>query len=268
MASSKVGFDFFVDCFMQYWGGEWIIPILFVLSVIYILIKKEKLWNRTFLFPFVFGACTVFNPFIINAFLKKLGWYNRYYRFYWIIPFSLVISLVVVDVLERVKKKRYKVFLVIIVLGLVIIYRSPVVFNAKNWNIYKVSNDTMEVSEIIHQDTNEQTPYVLADNTIVDTLRQYDPSIISVLRLYEILSLNHELEEVYDAYMNSENELILMANYDVEIDAELVNARLHTEKIDYFVRNKEWYSDEYLKTLDIAKIGETTLYEVYKVVRE
>ena len=148
---------------------------------------------------------------------------------------------------------------------LIICCGNPVIIREENWNIYKVDSNVIEISDIIHGDAEQPSVNVFADITVIPNLRQYDASLTTVLGLADLYFFNKTYEEICDVAMSQERYLMLMANYNVEIDAELVNSALIREKVDYFIRNKGWFSEEYVESLNMQKIGETSLYEVYKV---
>ena len=267
MVNSKYGFGFFIECWKNYWGGNIAVPILFLISIIYIICKRDKLWNRAIVFPFVLGLCTIFNPWLMNRVLGKLNWYNRYYRFYWIVPVSLLISVAFADIWAKCKKEWMKVCLVIFGCFGLLCFGNPVLTDFSHWNIYKVDHNAIECSDIIHQDTEEEEPTVLVNLSLAMTIRQYDPSLKAVHGLFDFLpNYYSDVSTIYDNYISRGEYLKLFGNYNVEVESELINQSLKEMDVDYFIRYKSWYSDEYIQSLNLFRVGETEEYDVYRVI--
>lgn len=267
MVNSKYGLSFFIECWESYWGGNIVVPILFLISIIFIICKRDKLWNRAMIFPFVLGLCTIYNPWLMNRILEKLNWYNRYYRFYWIVPVSLLISAAFADIWVRCKRGWIKACLVMLCCIVLLRFGNPVVIDFSHWNIYKVDYNAIECSNIIHQDTEEEEPMVLVNIMLAKTIRQYDPSLKAAHGLFDFLpNYYSDVNVIYDNYIARGECLKLFGNYDVEVDSELINQSLKEMEVDYFIRYKSWYSDEYIQSLNLFKVGETEEYEVYRVI--
>lgn len=266
MVNSKYDISFFAECWQNYWGGNIVIPILFFLSMIYIAAKRDKLWNRALIFPFVLGLCTIFNPWLMDKILGRMNWYNRYYRFYWIVPVSLCISVAFADVWMKFKRGWIKVCLAIFSCMAVMYFGNAVLTDYEDWNIYKIDGDAIECSNIIHHDSEKGDPLVLVNISLAMIIRQYDPSIRAVHGLFDFLpNYYSDVSVIYDMYIAKGECLKLLGNYDVEVEPELVNQSLKQMEVDYFIRYKGWYSDEYIQSLDLYKVGETEEYEVYRV---
>lgn len=259
------GIQFFIECFKNYWDGKLIMPFLFATAVVFIFCKKDMVWRKCLGIPFLVGLVSVYNPFLMNLVLYFLGRKERYYRFYWIIQVCIIVSVAIVDLLCQFKSRLFKIICFLAVCILIICCGKPVIIREEGWNIYKVDSNVIEISDIIHADAEQLSVNIFADITLLSSLRQYDASLTSVLGLADLYFFNKKYEEICDVAMSQERYLMLMGNYNVEIDAELVNSELIREKVDYFIRNKEWFSGEYMESLDMEKVGETSLYEVYKV---
>lgn len=260
------GIQFFIECFKSYWDGKLFLPFLFAAAVVFIFCKKDKVWRNCLGIPFVAGLVSVFNPFLMNLVIHFLGRKERYYRFYWMVPVCIIISIVIADLLYRLKSRLYRALCFLAVCILLICCGNPVIIRNEGWNIYKVDSNAIEISDIIHRDTEQPSVNVFADITLLPNLRQYDASLTTVLGLADLYFFNKTYEEICDIAMSQERYLMLMANYNVEIDAELVNSELIRQNVDYFIRNKGWFSEEYVDSLNLEKIGETSLYEIYKVI--
>ena len=54
----------------------------------------------------------------------------------------------------------------------------------------------------------------------------------------------------------------------VEVDASIMNEIFAERQVDFFVRNTQYYSAEYLQQLDLIYVGAVDGYEVYRCARE
>lgn len=241
------------------------LPIIFILCVIYIFFKKDNVWSRCLGIPFVLGVISIYNPYLMSIIINYLGWSERYYRFYWIFPIGIIIAVVIVDLGYKIERKYFRVFWFILFIALIIKFGNPIIIRTDDWNIYKIDSNVIEISNIIHADASKSSVNVFVDVSLMANLRQYDASLMTVFELPDLLSLENEYEEIVELAMEQKRYLALLANYNIEIDAKLINNMLIQEKVDYFVRNKSWYSDQYLENLNIEKIGETSVYEIYRV---
>lgn len=268
MRTETDGYGFFAESIKNYWNGNVIIPMLLICALLYMLHKKNKIWNRTMLWPFFIGCCTVFNPFVMRAVLEKLDWNNRYYRFYWLVPVTLIISVTAADLYSALSSKLFRAGWAVLLLASIVFFGKFIIAGTDHWNLYMMDYNVIEVSKIIHKDYKKQeSPVVFVDANLLPCLRQYDPSLQSVLGLQDYISLSYSLDEVWTWYLGRNRGLVLMGNYGVEISPQVINVNLKQAGVDYFVRSKSWFSKEYIQALDILKIGETDGYEVYRAGR-
>lgn len=270
MQASQKGLDFFKECFLQYWNNRMFLPIVCCVCLIFIILKKSKVWNDGIIFPLLLLGVTIYNPFLMEKILEKVNFSSRYYRFYWIMPIAVIVAAAVMICVERIKSFFIKGIIIVVFYGAVVYCGSGVIVNTDDWNLYKIDSNVFEISHIIHEDTDEETPVVFVDTSLHHSIRQYDPSLITVLNSSptEYYSLTCEMEQVYDACIRMEKYLVIIGNYNHELDAKLVNQGFINEKVDYFVRNKEWFSEEYISSLNVFKVGESERYEVYRVLQQ
>ncbi len=80
--------DFFYQNFWKYWNGAlYLVPYLGCL--VYLVYKKDKKLMELFVWPFLILLATVYNPFLMRPIIEKMGWEDRYMRFYWLLPAEL-----------------------------------------------------------------------------------------------------------------------------------------------------------------------------------
>ena len=54
----------------------------------------------------------------------------------------------------------------------------------------------------------------------------------------------------------------------IKVDASIMNEVFRERQVDFFVRNTQYYSAEYLQQLDLTYVGAVDGYEVYRCARE
>ena len=70
--------EFFWECFEKYWDYHFFLPILFVLCIVFMVFRKNKIWNEGIIYPLLLGCATVFNPFFMRPIINKFGFANKY----------------------------------------------------------------------------------------------------------------------------------------------------------------------------------------------
>ena len=262
--------DFFKNVFLNYWGNVSFF-IIYIFALIYII--KNKGGTKKYIIGYmpIVAFCTVFNPFLVSKLVEKLELMSRYYRFNWILPVALTISIVLVDIVFRCKKVFDKV--IIVALIVLLVQTAGVKFGYEHDdgrdNIYKISDEVIEVSDIIHEYTNNSQVTAYYGAGLAMELRTYDASIVTPIGRYQWTMPSEEdlanagnaegYGSLYDAY----TVLSMMTFAGVEYDVEVVHDAFKKYNIECFIRDKNKFSDEYIKSLGYKKIGETDSYEVY-----
>ena len=106
----------------------------------------------------------------------------------------------------------------------------------------------------------------LYDSSLVAEMRQYDASIISAMDRGECYGYRYAevTEELYDTVLKKDTTYHLLGNFNYEVNKEILLEDMKKRGIEYFVRNREWFSEEYIQSLGFEYIGETEHYKVYK----
>ena len=96
--------DFFYQNFWKYWNGAlYLVPYLGCL--VYLVYKKDKKLMELFVWPFLILQATVYNPFLMRPIIEKMGWEDRYMRFYWLLPAEFLCAYLLARLVNR-KAKR------------------------------------------------------------------------------------------------------------------------------------------------------------------
>lgn len=266
----ETGLTFFYKCFQGYWG-DMLYLVLYLGSLFLLCKKKSPIMRQIFLWPFVIMLLTIFNPFLMDFVLNKLNWRDRYYRFYWLIPVEILCAYMLAVLVAKQKEKESKVIVFLLALCIAYLCGSTAIKIKPSENIYKIDNYVVEVSDLIQEDTDKENPIVLYDRELYYKIRQYDPSVIAAVNadyMYLLKDTEEPDEEIIEQYAAGEAALALLMSCNIEIDADIVNEALREKKVDYFVRNLDWYSKDYLERLDIELLGKTDGYEIYRYVHK
>lgn len=262
--------DFFETVYTNYWGEITFFGI-YLFCVIYIIKSEHDIKKYVLGYMPLVALVTVFNPILVGKIVEKLGLTSRYYRFYWILPVTLTLSIVVVEIVCKAQKKRDKLFIVFIVI--ILINTAGVKFQYEHDdardNVYKVSDDVIEISNIVHNNTDKKTITAYYSVNVMIELRTYDASIVTPIGRFQWDSIDDEYikstsdENGYGKIYNNYDVLRVMTYAGIEYSPRIVHAAFDEYGIEYFIRDKSMFSNEYIESLEFTKVGETELYEVF-----
>lgn len=176
---AESGLGFVWQCLSNYWGPIcyfWFFPI----SVIALFLCKKK-EGKLFLPYTLFLFLTVYNPILVKYFYGKLDSDLIYYRFFWLLPVSIVLGYVCVQLVFLFRRRLVSlavgiVLTVAILVGGVPLFTASQAFT-KPSNIYKVPDALIPICQTIHQDCANPNPKIIVDDSLHMLVRQYDPSI-------------------------------------------------------------------------------------------
>lgn len=257
--------SYFHTTFMEvWWNVLYIVPYLGCLF--YIIRKKNIVLEQIFVWPFFISLVTIFNPFIMEWVLKRLGWRNRYSRFYWILPVMFLCAFMGAKLVTKQKKGAERNILVLFLLCFLYLCGSSGTAVELDDNIYKIDPSVFEVSDMIERNKDTENPVVLCDADMYYWLHQYDPSVVlavsnRVMDLYRFQAAGSiDSQEQYE----SNKKAISMFTRGVEIDPAKAKKLMKNNKVQYFVRNTKYYSDYYMEQLDLSYIDAVDGYELYQ----
>ena len=175
--------------YIQYFGnGAYM--ILFLISLIYILIKeKQNKTIRIFLYGTIILAVIIFNPLVYKI-LEPIFSGGVYWRMFWMFPIAITVPYVAVKWITEKKepeevKTKGKIFwqkaFIGVAICVIIILSGKVVFNTDNFEVatnwYKLPQEALEIATMISEDSCEKK-VALVPETIVAYIRQYNSDII------------------------------------------------------------------------------------------
>lgn len=237
------GWDFIWQNIEAYLGGNrlWIFLIVFFLLV---LLNKNKNFKFLGIYPYIIFFATVCNPLLIGVVGELMGLSDRYYRFFWLVPIAPMIGFCYKELADKVSLKWMKcviwfaVMFVIVKLGTTV-YTSAGSY-VKRTNDYYTWDETIEIDKLLHTEGIER-PKVLYSGWLLYDLRQYDPTVISVLGRSDLETSNTFFEEndIEELKENKDYFSILkwahLAYYKEIVTAEIFREAVEAEKVNYIV---------------------------------
>lgn len=245
---------------------KWFYVLLAAFAFCFIKAGKET--RKKLILIIILSTVFVFNDIVKKLFEKVFSNEGTFYRFLWMIPMTILIAYGVVLVYESLKGKVLKVLFV----AACVICVYLVGFSWENeWdllhpqNVYLLSNDAISISQLIHDDTEEERITVVLPLKQQLEIRTYDPSIVPAIKRNAYI----------DYYKNGSTQqyeyqdyLIDFCNYAEVGNKALLRRAILRRKADYLVIFKEIFPREFMEELSLEYIGTTDRVEVYRVNRK
>lgn len=261
--------SYFYEIFLGYWWNA-LYVVLYLGCLFYIVRKRDKIMMQIFAWPFLILLITVLNPLFMEPVLDKLGWRDRYSRFYWILPVTFLCAFFAAKLIAKQKKGAERNILILFLACLLFLCGGSTSEAAVDDNIYKIDDSVIAVADMIEEHKEMENPVVLCDAELYYWIRQYNPAVTnavtnSVMDIYRFKAADEiDTTEQYE----SKKKALSMFTRGVEIDVETANELLKKKKVDYFVRNTDYYSDFYLEHLNLEYVDAVDGYELYRCIHD
>lgn len=262
------GLQFVKTCFSLYADKLLFVGIFF--ACILFLLTRHKNTEKQIATYILFLFVTIFNPILVNIFFRFVDMDEVYYRFFWLLPINFLIAYFCISLSDSVSGIWKKIGFYAICISLIGFLGVPVISKDSLTNLpdnlYKVSDEVLEISEYIHQNSEEDAPTVAIDSSLLMVIRQYDPSLmLSTLRDF---SLCWNGSPQFQFGQNSPRYPTQKALMDVLYGGNTENtdafiAAIQDTQTDYLVFSKAVPIQEYLSSLGISYVAETEAYLIY-----
>lgn len=266
-------FTILYDAFRTAIGGvEWFVIAYFICLACFFVIGKEYM-NDGFVYPFFFMALTIFNPFLIVPLSKVIGLLPRIRRLFWLLPVNLTLAFVFTCTAFAPKKRSLRLLITACIAGGVILLGSSV-FPQLHMpeNIWKVSNTVVGISDLIEKDAAENNleKNALYSDVELLELRQYNPSIHSVLRRSDMLdwSIDPTDEQAVQSVLRTghvPHNLALVSRYGLEISSKRFLKYMKRVKAAYVITEPSRDLHDYLIQAGLQQIGDINGYRIYRL---
>lgn len=255
------GFLYIFKCIGLYSGGCFYLA-LYIAALIFLFKKGTKRDREIFLYPSLVLLFTVFNPVFPVAINSVFDINKEYYRFIWITPVVILLSYTASKIVfenDYSKGKRTIIGAAItcILMGLgVCVYAKGYTPAA---NIYKMPEEVLQVSEMIHNHANVEYPRALCDYNMNMEIRQYDASILLAADREQYM--NAVAGQISDEMIASEGnypeKLLAMLVMGKELDFDVFKEALDATNTEYIVLDHYSRMIYYLEKAGLNKVGET-----------
>lgn len=268
---NELGISFVKICLQNYWGTIYFFGIFTACLLGIYMFKKQE---ATFFVPYTaFLFLTIYNPVLVKTFYSKLGSDVIYYRFFWLLPVSIVLAYFCVEVISSSKSRVSKCIISVALCFMIILTGTPIktIKEAVTMppNLYKVPDPLLEMCQLIHDDSPIPNPKVVAETSLHMYLRQYDPSI--KLTVDRDILLHYAGSTTVGSNPDSpvyqeQTALLAVALYgNLENTDAFVSAVKNTET-NYLMLSTNAATNDYLLQLGFANMGEYGGYTLYRTV--
>lgn len=268
----KLGMDFLNKSFDDAFSNIGIFFLAYVLALAIFWFQKKQHLKSVFVYPALFAMFTIFNPYLMIPVADRIGLAPRIRRIFWLLPVNLVLAFVMVWLIH-ILSKRWKRAIAIITLAALIaaLGENQFLHMVPAENIYKISNESIQIADIIEKDaqTDEPKSCLFADIQLLE-LRQYDASILNAIRRQEMLRWTIDptdpdaVQQTLDK-KNSRRILTLLLYYGIQLEPSVLKRNIKKHKIQYVIPNKNKGLGEYFKNAGYEAVGETEHFEVFRV---
>ena len=269
MQDLGLNLEFYKVTFTNYWWYG-LFFVIYLAALLYIVRQKSAIMKQIFVWPFVILLFTIFNPLVMEPVLQKTNWQDRYSRFFWMLPVEILCAYVLANLIEKQRRSEEKLIMLLFVGCLIFLCTSSNTEMEPDDNIYKLDNSVIEVAEKLKEVSEEENPVVLYDEELYYWIRQYEPSLLAAVKPKEMDLYRWQTVEEIDPteqYRNKRRALSMFTR-GVEVEPKTINWMLKRREIDFFVRNVDFYSDEYLQQLNIEYVDTVDGYEIYRCVHD
>ena len=261
------------------------ILIGFILVTLYFCAKgnvKEKCFYGVYIIVLI---CICLNPWMARYLTDKWGFFERYFRFFWLIPVSMGYSYFLIRIYDKLGSKSRMVLYIAVAALFILscrmliqktafsdIYTGDIQPNKGMIpvdNIYKVEDDLIEASDIIEKDSGDSLALkkTLYDRVVFIEMRTYDPALIPMV--------NYGKFATYDATtaINNNDWYALMCIFytgqETELDESVMNSELLTTAMNnldcqyvMLYKNNQYYD---IWTSSFPSIGDAGRYTILKI---
>ena len=247
-------------------NNYWIIITICSLLVIIWYHRKNKRLCKLIIIGSLCFLCGVNS--ITKGFVSKLysSGNSTFYRLFWILPIVFLFIYSFSLIIKMVKRKPIKL-LVFCICFIGMIYIAPCEEYILNGhipeNIYFVSNEIIELNEIMKDDLFHENRNYIGDSYIYTGLQSYSNHLVFPLSRDALLNTDSWISQGNEKF----DKLLRSVSYGEKADKEgreEIIQVLWERAIKYLVINKNVFLTNYYEKLGYHYLGETENYIVYE----
>lgn len=280
----ELGIKYLLECLNRYNAGTGYL-LLFLCLIIFLFIKGNELEKKIFMPLGVIMAVTVFNPVFPVILSKFTDVSNEYYRFFWIAPVIVLVPYMMAKVIiyiidnykllkdspdENIKEKKIEnVYAPVILMILVLLFASNSAYFKEfkiAENIYKIPDELINITEIIHEDSEDEYPKAFFDYEYNMMVRQYDPKMLLTIDREDYIyaaANDYTTDMIYDNEHPQYRILAYLFRYQPMENKTLLDG-LDMTSTEYVVIPKGSTNIEKLLNMGLTQIAETETHTILK----
>ena len=261
------GIGYLAACLNLYMSGCAFL-LLYVLGIMYILAKGDEQERQIFLPSAILLIFTVYNPVSPMILDKIFDVSSEYYRFFWIAPVIILVPFVVTKLLKSVVSHKEKV-IVITFLCIAGIFSGYFLYDSGIKvadNIYKIPDELVEISEIIHNDDGKEYSKAFFEYDYNMEIRQYDAKMLLTIDREEYLyavAYSYSDEMICDENTPT-NAILALLCRNQTVDPDIFINALENTKTEYVVLTKGHPQTGFVSKAGLSLVGETATHNVFK----
>lgn len=249
----------FILVLQQFFSQNIVYALAGLGGLLYIHYLSPKERHTTVLAVLAF-VIIIFNPIVFECIVLKFNLSAEYYRFFWMMPYHMAVAYLIYTAIQKIKNANIRfIYVCITVIGIILLNVQADNLKLPD-NSYQIPDETLEVAETLKQLVPKEHAEitVLADNTINNTIRQYDSHIR--------LPFNKYTQGGVDPETNTETieglASMLMYNQD-NLSANSIRTIIDERRIDYLVISiNNDISLSYMQRLHWQIVATTSAYHI------
>ena len=204
VASNKIAYLW--ECLSRYNGSTGFLMLYFAM-LMFILVKGNEKEKRIFIPMSVLSIATVYNPVFPHLLTLFTKIDSEYYRFFWMTPVIVLLPYVATKLILGLlngsivhKKSVIALSILALVLSSSSVFKSGMKLAE---NEYKIPSELIEISEIIHSDSDKEYPKAFLEYEYNMQMRQYDGKMLLTIDREDYL---YAVTNEYTTEMMDSNE--------------------------------------------------------------
>lgn len=264
----ELGYGFVKKCLELYWGS---IPFLgLAIAIIFYMFLNKNDDNRFIKVYVTFLTFTIYNPVLIKIFWGFLNEDGTYYRMFWLLPVSLILAYGSTLFISKIKNGKKAIVYFVAFLWIITLVGAPQMKINELLNVptntLMVDENIIQISEIIHNDSNNTEVRIAAAPEVSRTIRQYDASFLITTDSDNILAWQGIPDRQY--LIENESYRYKKAIMDTLYSGDCSNTDLFIQSLgltgtEYLIYNKVLDIGGYFDDLGYRMVGSTDNYNIY-----
>lgn len=263
----ELGIKYLAECLKNY-NADTGYLLLFLCLIIFVCIKGNERDKKIFMPLSIIMAITVFNPVFPVVLTKFTDVSNEYYRFFWIAPVIVLVPYIFTKlVLITIEDKKNKGLLIMFIIAM-IFASSTRYFKEFKFaeNIYKIPDELIEITEIIHNDSEDEYPKAFFDYEYNMMVRQYDPKMLLTIDREDYIyaaTNDYTTDMIYDNEHPQYRILASLFRYQPMENKTLMDG-FDMTGTEYIVLRKGSTNIDRLLIMGLTKVADTDTYTILK----